>query len=259
MLGRTAFSLVAFLITASATADEKLLIPILYNSAQWATGVSVFNGDNTQTFRTPGVQFFISCAIPEGCNVPELGPAQIGGLYGINARGGLLLIAPSGLADKLVFRLSIRRAPIRTLSGFTDLPVIRERDFRTSIITFISVPLRDIFGDQPMRTRLRIYDPDGNAMSQVRVSLRHGGDPRGQPVESRDVTLSIPPIETVLSQPPPLPAFAELDLAATFPAAVQAGSIFNVAVEPLTSNLRLWAFITVTDNTTNEVTAITPQ
>jgi hypothetical protein len=73
------------------------------------------------------------------------------------------------------------------------------------------------------------------------------------------VTLSTPLVETVASPPPPLPAFAELDLAATFPAAAQAGSIFNVAIEPLTSNLRFWAFITVTDNTTNEVTAITPQ
>jgi hypothetical protein len=259
MLGRTTIFLTVFLATAASAADQKILIPILYNSSQWVTFVSVLNQDAVRPFRSPGVQFFVSCAIPEGCQNRELAPGQIGGLYGINARGGLILLAPPELADKLVLRLSIRRAPVRTISGFTDLPVVRERDFRTSTITLLGVPLRDVFGDVPIRTRLRIYGPDGGDSSQVRVSLRNPVAPQGQPIEPRIVTLSIPPIETVGPPPPPLPAFAELDLATTFPIALQFGPSYNVDIEPVTPNLRFWAFVTVTDNATNEVTVITPQ
>ena len=187
-----------------------------------------------------------------------------GSLFGLNAPGGLLFTLPDDFdTSKVVLRLGIAARPRNALYGGTDLPLVRERDFLTSRIT---LPFLAIGADErpKRRGRLRIYDPDAHDGAQVRVSLKRpdAAAPDFPADKSIVVPLSLAPIDLSpnLGMPaPPRPAYAEIDLGAAFADTLPNGTIFNIEIEPVTPGLRLWAFVTLTDNATNEVTAITPQ
>jgi hypothetical protein len=254
------FLIALFLASAANAADQKILVPIYYNApgagVTWRSALAITN-KMSQPFRSPGVMFGIMCPIPEGCQSDMVPPGEFGALAVGNAPGGLLLLAPADEADKLVLRLEVGAAPRSLIVvGGTAIPIVRERDFRTGTITLPDVATH---GDlRPLRTRLRIYDPDAHEGAQVRVSLRSWSTPTAQPVESKIITLHIAPV-TGSGTPPPTPAYAEFDVAAMFPVSTNLGFNYNIDIEPVTPGLRLWAFATITDGITNEVTAVWPQ
>ncbi|HYS52513.1 MAG TPA: hypothetical protein VER58_01960 [Thermoanaerobaculia bacterium] len=127
--------LLLLLIAASAeAADQKILIPVLYNGpgqgTRWQSGLAIIN-KMSQSFRSPGVPFAILCPIPEGCFADAIPAGQFGWLALNTAPGGLLLMAPAEEADKLVLRLEIGAVPRNPINGIgTAIPIVRERDFR---------------------------------------------------------------------------------------------------------------------------------
>ncbi|HKO01874.1 MAG TPA: hypothetical protein VJ032_09295 [Thermoanaerobaculia bacterium] len=247
--------LLLLLIAASAeAADQKILIPIFYNGpgagVSW-TSALIINNKMSQPFRSPGVSFGIQCFIPEGCIADAVPSGQLGALALNRAPGGLLLTAPAEEADKLVLRLEIGATPRNPiLVAGTAIPIVRERDFRTSTITLPYVAMGN--GN---RARIRIYDPESNDGAQVRVSIRTWSSPTGDPLDSRILTLHV---TQIVGTSIPTPAYAEFDIAQMFPAAALQAFNFNVDVDPVTPGLRFWAFATVT-TAANDVTAIWPQ
>jgi hypothetical protein len=252
---KTAF--LSFIFTTAAfSADQKILIPVFYNGpgagAAWRSAL-VINNKMSQPFRSPGVTFGILCPIPEGCFADAIPAGQFGALVLSSAPGGLLLMAPAEEVEKLVLRLEISavpRSPI--ILGGTAIPIVRERDFRTSTIT---LPFVAMGGG--IRARVRIYDPDSSAGTQVRVSIRSWTSPTSDPLDSRVLTLQETRVAGA-TMPIPTPGYAEFDVANTFPAVAPLGFNFNIDIEPVTPGLRFWAFATTT-NAANEVTAIWPQ
>jgi hypothetical protein len=172
-------------------------------------------------------------------------------LNAINTRGGILFTVPSADADQIVFRLNVSASPRNPLYEGTDLPVVRERDFRRSKITLPAVNFSP--GIRPSRARLRVYDPDAHPGATVRVTLREWNDLR-QSLYSATQLFLLDPTDVEVAPggiPPsastPVPSYAEIDLQAVFPSAQ---GLVNVEVEPVTPDLRFWAFVTVTDNAT---------
>jgi hypothetical protein len=259
MFTRTALFLSILFATRGFAADQKILIPIFYCGAgigpQWCSQLLVMN-NMSQSLRTPGVRWRLDCPFWPDCQSDDIPPGRLAdpisenatGIGLLSARAGFILFAPEAEADKLIFRLSIGASQYPIAAG-TDVPVARERDFRTSTIIFPFIRLNRF--ENFARMRLRIYDPDGTDGAQVRVVL----DPRGDTVPAQIVTLSVPAEPAGV----PRPAFAELDLHTAFPTA-DAGGMYGAAVkvEPI-SPIRFWAFITITDNVTNGVTIVTPQ
>lgn len=252
MLGRTALLLTVLLARSLSAGDQKILIPIFYYGAgvgtTWRSALLVMN-NMSQSLRSPGVRWRLDCPFWPDCQSDNIPPGRLGDPVVGPAPAGFILLVPEAEADKLVLRLGVSATPRPIFSGGTDIPIVRDRDFRTSAITLPFIPFNRYMNDE--RTRLRIYDPDATEGAQVRVSLEFGGDP----VPAQIVTLSVP------AEPAgaPRPAFAELDLRTAFPTA-DASSMYGstVKIEPI-SPIRFWAFVTITNNATNEVTIVTPQ
>ena len=157
---------------------------------------------------------------------------------------GRLLWVPPQEADLVSFSIRVHDTSRNADSHGTEVPVVRLSDFSNEPIVLAGVPV-----DPRFRALLRIYAPG------------HIGD---------YVTVRVGPIEeTVLLQQGRTifePAYATFN---TWPVREQlpAGQeTFTVTVippperpgSPPIASLAMWAFITVTNNTTQEITTITP-
>jgi hypothetical protein len=144
-----------------------------------------------------------------------------------------------------------------------DLPVVRERDLRTSTLSLPDVPL-----DPRFRLLLRVYDPFQTPNAQVRVrfwSIWQATNTgvsafTSQPPQllgERTLTLKVRPQSG--DEASVEPGYAQLSFDRSTLSSVPASSNGAIAVdvEPLTAGLRFWAFITVTHNATQRVMTIT--
>lgn len=144
-----------------------------------------------------------------------------------------------------------------------DLPVVHERDLRTSTLSLSEVPI-----DPRVRLMLRVYDPFQTPNAQVRVRFwsiwqaTNSGvsaftSQPPQLLAERTLTLKVrPPAGDEASVEP---GYAQLAFDRGLFSNVPASSNNTVAVdvEPLTAGLRFWAFITATNNETQRVLTIT--
>jgi hypothetical protein len=130
------------------------------------------------------------------------------------------------------------------------LPTARDDDFSENGFTLVGIPVSEQF-----RARLRIYDYDGRNAARVEVGLY--GDEETDPFYSgAHVLFSEPGLFTFTTALlPSHPASTQIDLSALIPAGY---SRVRVAVRPLDEPLKLWGFVTVTNNATSHVTIIAP-
>jgi hypothetical protein len=145
-----------------------------------------------------------------------------------------------------------------------DLPVVRERDLRTSTLSLSEVPV-----DARVRLMLRVYDPFQTPGAQVRVRFWSVWQTTNtgaaaftsmppQLLAERTLTLKVRP--PAGDEPSTEPGYAQLAFDRTMFAELPPSSNNTIAVdvEPLTEGLRFWAFITATNNETQRVVAIAP-
>jgi hypothetical protein len=136
---------------------------------------------------------------------------------------------------------------------------VREREFVRRTLHFPYLPLLPY--PTPVRTTLRIYGPDADEGTTVRVELTSWTSPSGPVRASKNIVLAVP------AQPAAgkiFPAYAQVNLQEEFLSGpFQLGDSENVAVVPLPLPSgeipRIWAFITITDNISQEVTVQRPQ
>jgi hypothetical protein len=170
---------------------------------------------------------------------------------------GEMAYVPRADADSLVYNDSIV-SPV-----LAEVPVVRERDLRTTSIALAGVPL-----DPGFRLMLRMYDPfrTANARFAVhfwaewRVPNANAAAYSSQApalLGSTEVTLVDPP--QLQSDPDLEPGYAELPIGREMLSNVPPWSRnIAVEVEPLTPGVRFWAFITATRNDSQQVLTITP-
>lgn len=135
-----------------------------------------------------------------------------------------------------------------TVDAGTDIPVIREKDFRAGSIELLAVPVNDHF-----RLLLRIYDmTQSESKFRIRILEQHEG------VDQKLVRTVELTGRSSDSEPFPLqPAYAQYTgLGEQLPAETTA---IRVAIEPLTTGSLYWAFVSVTNNDTQRVTLVTPR
>ena len=132
----------------------------------------------------------------------------------------------------LVANLRVRDTSRQASSHGVEVPVVQLSDFTNDRIVLIGVP-----ADPRFRKTLRVYSLDSGS---VFANLSFNGQ-------------SVSPIFLKPSASIFEPAYTELD---DFPTNLPAGSTMEVS---LTSPNRIWAFISVTNNDTQEITLISPQ
>ncbi|HEY0159984.1 MAG TPA: hypothetical protein VGF28_22045 [Thermoanaerobaculia bacterium] len=252
---RSLFLILALLLATTVAAQTSpILIPIFYNGpgaagSEWLTRVQVTNRGSVH-LEGHGVEFLrrSGCPIPEGCPIGHARRFELSDIEGPESLGGLLLHPLAADADLVEVQGQFGEAH-RHAHGI-ELPIARERDFRTTMFGFPTV----ITGPGT-RTLLRLYSPDPIAGQRVRIILRPSFLPTTSFAQAYEVTLFVPD-GTAL---PLRPAFAQFDLSATS-AETRLGSP-RVEVVPLETNgrtPRIWGFITITENGTNEVRVMRP-
>jgi hypothetical protein len=241
---------------------EKVLFPIVIHPLEqtpgefgtsWVTDVSVLNAGDVPV-PLAGIYACFMC--------PTAQPLQPGVTYGIapvspaGNLGGSFLFVDSRYAAQLRFGLRVRDVS-REAEGFgVEVPVVRAGDFRGDGISLLGIP------NQPnLRLTLRLYALD-NAAGQVLVRIF---EQRKQVIvhESSQVAA-----DALVGQRAVTLAVAgtqnQVD-AANYPAYSQVTDLpmpstplTRIDIVPLTPGMRVWAFASATNNTTQQVTVISP-
>jgi hypothetical protein len=169
-----------------------------------------------------------------------------------NGAGGAFLYVPDPLRDAAKFSLRVRDTSINAASLGTEVPVVRYED------AYGDLTLMDIPTDARYRATLRIYGFTQAPMSVGVTVYPEDGD---EPIEQYDVHL-FGIVNAVYDPFPPGPAYVALD---PFTPAVRAsgervrieitnfGQIISPPPPPI------WAFVSLTNNETQQVTVATPK
>ena len=258
---RSLLLLFLFSVTTSLLAQDwhRVLVPIYFEGqvpgafgSQWVVELSGYNGFFTHQ-RVTGHP-------TEGCLPSQCGDFILPGDFFVPFLGsggtniGRFVYVRStfeGADDPKSVRFSlVTRDVSREAEGFgTQIPVVREDDTFTGKIAFPSVPMGALY-----RQKLRVYDFDGERGGQAVVKIYRGGSSDYDPfdlINERTISFSSGPTLTY----PASPGFAQIDL----------GSLPELAGEQRVSLLvrptqdgHYWAFISVTNNETQQVTTLAP-
>jgi hypothetical protein len=168
---------------------------------------------------------------------------------------GLAGFLPSGIgqflyvrtADEAKLHLNSRVYDVsRTAqTAGSEIPIARGNDFTSGPVSLLGIPVAPHY-----RHTLRVYDLDGHT-GQVLIRLYADGatSPRATVVSN----LSVPQGARMTAEGLPThPGVIQLELGQLTPLA--GISTLRVDIEPVTPGLRLWSFVSVTNNETHHVT-----
>lgn len=229
--------------TPDESVFERILIPVLYNGggangSQWRTELEMRNLSQKGSLR-----FFPNVMQPLAASVPT-GPQKV--VITHQSTKGVVLFIPRNIADDVRFGLLVRDVSRDQSAWGTEVPVVRERD---SQLGDTPLMLANVPFDDRYRLTLRLYSIDGGPLTFDVFTAE-------TPFVSRNVSIE-PACET-----PPCnsvdPGFASVDLGALMPELAGRGAR-SIFIRPWTPARPHWAFVSVTNNTTQHVTTISPQ
>jgi hypothetical protein len=240
---------------------ERTLIPIATTAitvpgahgAQWETAFVAYNsGDEDLFIRYLDAACLHISPCPEGLAIePNRVTREFRWARGPDAGTtyppGVLIYLPPEAAGNLHFHLRIRDVSRAAESAGTEIPVVREPDFRSGPIHLLDVPADPFF-----RAHLRLYGPDG-----VGGSFLVGFFDQETNMLLAQETISLQAHVSGFSHF--FPDYAEIAGIQERHPMLLGSELVRVAIEPLTPGLRFWAFISITNNETQHVTLVTPQ
>ena len=225
------------------------------NGSRWTGELTLFNGSTFNAvcigkFTPPGS---ITLPIPDAVTLAP-GATEKPTLYGSGSTAGAFLYVPKPLAERVRDSLRIRDLSRNANSWGTEIPVVGPNE------AGITITLIDIPTDPQYRATLRIYH--WSAYSGVaRVTIYAPN--RAEPVSQFDVQSHAPFTPDPAEDMPFYPSYSQVDLLT--PAVRAAGPSIRVEVYNYGDNPRvsppfpgIWAFASVTNNETQQVTVITP-
>jgi hypothetical protein len=241
-----------------ATGDdyERVLLPLGLqktpgaNGSLWSVTAMARNaGDQISEFLAPFVTGGITTPTPPqhvgpgGTPVLNLSYSQIG--------DGVFFTVSKFAVNDFAFEERVADTSRIAQTAGTEIPVVRERDYRTKVV------LLDVPNDTRYRGMLRIYGfSDDIEHVRVRIFTLNGSDPLVDEVHDTSGVIhhAAPPS----AFPPPHPAYLQLPLT-TWPALALAGSN-SLRIEVTAENgAKLWGFVSITNNDTQQVTVVSPQ
>lgn len=224
---------------------ETVLLPLVFNGpgafgSEWRSEIYVRNNHQFATVSParaiefcPEIPVLINPPPPCGTHIPAESTFW---LNATNRPRGLLLHLPRAFEDFVSFSAVVRDVSRADISRGAELPVVREKDFRTGSVDFLNVP----FGDSRYRIKLRVYVPDADvaflSYAVTGFSIESGG--------------SLIARREALDEP----AFATVDLPTT--PVIDAPTRLRVHANGVGP---FWAFLSITNNETQQVTILRPQ
>lgn len=250
--GQTVTLANAFTFVANAYANwERVLIPVAVKNlagnfgSLWSTDIAVYNASNAQ--------IHIEDCIPEACSVPPTQNPPLGTgttrylnyQYLFDAPAAIVWV-PKAEVGGLHFSARFRDILRQEQTFGSELPIVRESEIGTGPLHILDIPT-----DRRFRVNLRVYDLDArrNNNISVRVISMNGEE---------SLSLSAPVAMHISEeQESELYGYAQVSLdsliaTSRFPAV----RIEVSASDPAT---RLWGFVSVTNNDTQQTTIVSPQ
>lgn len=165
--------------------------------------------------------------------------------------GGQYFYMRPGDARKFRFNARIYDdARVERTAG-AEVPVVRDADFTSDVIALLNIPVLPAY-----RHTLRVYDADARDGALVRIRIYRGDElePHADTVRALRTLIRQTTTTALL---PTHPAYAQEELSQLLP--LEGLEPLRVEIEPVTPGVRLWAFVSVTNNETHHVTVVTPQ
>ncbi len=221
---------------------ERILFPVLFHTegahgSEWVSEAAIANPRPWTIETYNDVLPFVCIGYPCG---QRLSPESYVAFSGDGYPYGVALIAPRAESDNLAFSLRVRDTS-RVAEGFgTQVPVVREDEmFRGNELTLLDIPI-----DARYRTKLRMYAFDsGDHFAWVTVVRAGNAPPENHLVPVR---------RECMSYCDGIPWYGELDL----PTGAENERV-NVYVSIGSAESPSWAFASVTNNETQQVTIVT--
>jgi hypothetical protein len=268
------FALCSTSVLAQQFPFEKILVPILITEpapgafgSLWTTELVARNESES------GVEVINTVGLCGTC--PVNGAHTTFSLHAFtpNPNAGVFFYVGSPGIGLVNFSLRVQDISRQSQTWGTSIPVLRERDMRTGTVQLLDVPV-----DAHFRSALRVYDFDSNnesPPSAVRVRIFNmcgvGDADRNCSNDAIvDSVITLPPgrASGSFAQTPVSAMIGSLvdafpQLASVQPTVSLRGIVrpatVRVVVDPVTTGLRFWAFVSATNNETQHVTVIAPQ
>lgn len=250
------FSLAVLLMASSLAAQESyttFLLPVSPSSvtgqdgAEWLTELTLSNNasDPISLFCFVG-----TCPAIQGRTaLRSPAPAREAVVPG-------LFYVPDSQARRLSAALRSRNQTLdSTERNFvTEIPVVREEEFRSSIIELLAVPVEPNY-----RHQLRVYDAAAGENRRVRVRVYGvtNGSPAADPVVDTTLTLHTSRGSASPYAMPDEPSWVAFPNFSDLPG-VRGFQEVNIRIEALEPSMQLWAFATATSNATQRFAVYTP-
>jgi hypothetical protein len=252
----------SLLLTFSAFSEtyERLLLPLVITDltvpgafgSQWTTELTIQNAsDETVLIDPVSCTLLVSPCPPFGLAPHEVWRFGLKTLasepvaFGTGDRTNFVYV-PAAAAGNIHFGLVAKDVSRLAQTFGTELPVVRASEFRTTTMSLLNVPVQP-----PFRSRLRMYQA---ALTPVSVRVRVFDLRASTAITDRIVELSA--AARIVHDHPLVPGYAELG--EILDDAVRLGlDTVRVEIDPV--NEPVWAFISVTNNETQQVTLVTPQ
>lgn len=166
----------------------------------------------------------------------------------LNGGGCIVQMTTHTNTAALAFQLRVRDTSRNHLSAGTEIPVVRHSELRRGPIYLLDVPFDDRF-----RRTLRLYHVELSLTNSVDFLVRVVDPETNRVLSERNVRAERHVPGNLFH-----PNYAQLDLVKDGFGAVDRGRV-EVIPLGLSPNAGVWAFVSVTNNVTQEFTVITPQ
>lgn len=245
------------LVTSIGDASNwsRILVPLTEtdipgaNGSLWKTELTGLIESTTGLFMDPA-----GCgAIEDPCQLPPLGKT-----FDLRRESLVWPTFPAQFiyvrkpdAKKLVVSTRVYDASKSTATAGAFIPTARDEDFSAGGFTVIGIPVAPQF-----RSTLRVYDASASDFGEIQIGLF--GDNENLPFYVGATHLQSDPDRQTFTTAllPAHPSIAQIDLSALIPAAKYSRVRVQIATED--ASLRLWGFVSITNNETSHVTVITP-
>jgi hypothetical protein len=225
---------------------EWVLFPVAYTGpggfgAMWSTEAFAYNG-NPHSLRPQAGLTYANCppnVSPCSGLLQPLETAPI--VLPADRPNGYVAFIAREAANDLDINARIRDTSRSALTWGTEIPVVRERDFRDKPFSLLDVPV-----SSPFRQTLRVYSTNTSKKFTL-VNIYASG--ATEPIVRANIPLT--PIDDALA------SGSIADISTVYPQVRDKGPL---RVEVVTfAPERMWAFVSITNNDTQQVTLVTPK
>jgi hypothetical protein len=253
--------LITTVVALNATAQQvtkRVLVPVTSaalpgaNGSVWETRIWVSNRGTRSAVISPAACLGpILCGSGLPLNSTDL-PARF--IAAANIATGLLAQITTLPGADVVLSARLRDLSHANDSAGTALPIVPEEEFTDRPLTLIDVPTL-----YTGRTMLRVYAlPEAPEPREVEVRyyrIPEPGDELRVLLRTDRLRLDVPARQHVA--PEYLAAYGQIGAIEFLPELFLGQSTW-IEVVPVTPGLRIWALVSVTNNTTQQVTLVTP-